>query len=129
MEGNRAGRVSHLIRKEVADMLTRDVKDPRIGMVSITDVEVSRDLRHAYIYYSRLGTKKEIKDSTIGLKRATKFIQGQLGRRINLRYTPIIEFRFDDSLEYGSRIDKLLSTISNPEDKVSENKNKEDEES
>ncbi|MBN2467018.1 MAG: 30S ribosome-binding factor RbfA [Deltaproteobacteria bacterium] len=120
MESNRANRVAHLIKKEVAEMLAREVKDPRIGMATITDVVVSKDLRYAHIYYSRLGTEKEVRDAGVGLKRATKFIQGQLGRRLALRFTPIIEFRFDKSLEYGNRIDKILHEISEAEGRASE---------
>jgi len=120
MEFKRADRVSHLVKKEVAKMLTKEVKDPRIGMVTITDVTVSADLRYAHIYYSVMGSEKEIKDSTVGLKQATKFIQRQLGRRIHLRYTPLIDFQFDHSLEYGSHIEKILQSIPVSNDRGSE---------
>ena len=111
MEFKRVDRVSGLLRREVAEVLAREVKDPRVSMVTVTDVTVSPDLRSAHIYFSVLGTEKEIRDSTIGLERATKFIQRQLGRRIRLRYTPVIDFRFDNSLEYGSHIDRVLREI------------------
>ena len=120
MEEKRVDRVSHLIKKEVAEMLTKEVKDPRIGMVSITDVAVSKDLRHAHIYYSVVGSEKNIRDTALGLKRATGFIQRQLGRRLCLRYTPVIDFQFDHSLEYGSRIGQIIKSLSLSEQKVSE---------
>jgi ribosome-binding factor A len=120
MEFKRADRVSGLLRKEIAEVLAKKVKDPRVSMVTITGVKVSPDLRSAYVYFSVLGNEKEIKDSTIGLERATKFIQRQLGKRISLRYTPIIDFQFDKSLEYGSHIDKILQGISSPHEEDSE---------
>jgi ribosome-binding factor A len=80
-------------------------------MVTITDVTVSKDLRHAHIYYTMYGSEEEMGRSATGLQKATKFIQSQLGRRIRLRYTPIIDFRIDQSFEYGSKIDKILDEI------------------
>jgi len=114
MEFKRTDRVSGLLRKEIADVLTKEVKDPRVSKVTITGVTVSPDLRSAHVYFCMLGTEKEVRDSTIGLERATKFIQRQLGKRIRLRYTPIIDFRFDTSFEYGNRIDRILQEISLP---------------
>ena len=102
-------------------MLTKEVKDPRIGMITITDVTVSKDLRHAHIYYTLFGSEKEMKDSAIGLKKATKFIQGELGRRVQLRYTPIIDFRYDESFEYGTKIDRILHDISTSEQPAENN--------
>jgi len=112
MEFKRVDRVSGLLRKEIAEVLAKEVKDPRVGMVTVTGVDVSPDLRSARVYFSVMGSEKEIRDSTIGLERATKFIQRRLGKRIRLRYTPIIDFRFDKSLEYGSHIDSILQEIS-----------------
>lgn len=111
MEFKRADRVSLALKREAAEILLREIKDPRIGMVTITGVKMSSDLRYAHIYYSVLGGEKELKDSAAGLKQATAFIQRQIGRRIRLRYTPEIDFQFDDSLEYGSRIEQLLKSI------------------
>jgi len=120
MEFKRADRVSGLLRKEIAEVLAREVKDPRVSKVTVTGVAVSPDLQSAHVYFSVLGTEKEVRDSTIGLQRATKFIQRQLGKRIRLRYTPIIDFRFDNSLEYGSRIDRILQGISRSQGEDSE---------
>ena len=120
MEFKRADRVSGLLRKEIAEVLAKEVKDPRVNMVTVTGVKVSPNLRSAHVYFSVLGTEKEIKGSTIGLERATKFIQRQLGKRIRLRYTPIIDFQFDKSLEYGSHIDRILQDISLPQEEDSE---------
>jgi ribosome-binding factor A len=120
VEDKRVDRISHLIKREVADMLRREVKDPRIGMVSITEVKLSKDLRYAHIYYSVIGEEKAVSDSTMGLKRATGFIQRQLGHRLSLRYAPIIDFRFDSSLEQGSRMEKIIHDLSLDADSVTE---------
>jgi len=127
MGENRIQRIATLIKKEVAEMLIREVKDPRIGMVTITGVAVSKDLRIAHIYYSALGSAKQIQDSAIGLRQATKFIQREIGRRIRMRYTPAIDFQFDHSLEYGSHIDKILQDLSLPKEEETSEKNIEDE--
>jgi len=127
MGENRIQRIATLIKKEVAEMLIREVKDPRIGMVTITGVAVSKDLRIAHIYYSALGSEKQIQDSVIGLRQAAKFIQREIGRRIRMRYTPAIDFQFDHSLEYGSHIDKILQDLSLPKEEETSEKNIEDE--
>ena len=127
MGENRIQRIATLIKKEVAEMLIREVKDPRIGMVTITGVAVSKDLRIAHIYYSALGSEKQIQDSAIGLRQAAKFIQWEIGRRIRMRYTPAIDFQFDHSLEYGSHIDKILQDLSLPKEEETSEKNIEDE--
>lgn len=127
MGENRIQRIATLIKKEVAEMLIREVKDPRIGMVTITGVAVSKDLRIAHIYYSALGSEKQIQDSAIGLRQAAKFIQREIGRRIRMRYTPAIDFQFDHSLEYGSHIDKILQNLSLPKEEETSEKNIEDE--
>ena len=126
MGENRIQKISNLIKKEVAEMLIREVKDPRIGMVTITGAAVSKDLRVAHIYYSALGTEKQIQDSAIGLRQATKFIQREIGRRIRMRYTPTIDFQFDHSLEYGSHIDQILKDLSLSKDEETPEKNIED---
>jgi ribosome-binding factor A len=111
MEYKRADRVSLAVKREVAEMLIREIKDPRIGMVTVTGVTMSPDLRHARIYYSVLGGEKELKDSAAGLKQATPYIQRQIGHRIRLRFTPELDFQYDHSLEYGSHIEQLLKSI------------------
>jgi len=129
MGENRIQRIATSIKKEVAEMLLREVKDPRIGMVTITGVTISKDLKVAHIYYSALGSEKQIHDSAIGLRQATKFIQREIGRRIRMRYTPAIDFQFDHSLEYGSHIDQILKDLSLPkEEEIPEKDAKNDSE-
>ena len=117
MSGNKSGpfrradRVADAIQEEVSDLLRLRIKDPRIGFVTITGVEVTADLRHARIFFSVVGDRAARDATQRGLDSATGFIQGALGRRLRLRFTPTIEFRFDPSIERGARIERLLKEI------------------
>jgi ribosome-binding factor A len=106
--GQRAQRVADAILEEVADLLRRRVKDPRVGFVTLTGVEVAPDLRHAKVFYSVVGDPAQRRATQKGLDSATPFVQGEVGRRLRLRNTPVVEFRFDESLERGQRIEQLL---------------------
>jgi ribosome-binding factor A len=107
----RIDRVSDLLRKEISALLLKEVKEPRIGMVSLTKVKVTKDLKSARVFFSVIGGEKAIKDSTIGLNRASGFIKKKLGRIIKLRNIPDIIFEYDPSLEYGEKINKLLNNL------------------
>jgi len=96
-------------------MLLKEVKDPYIGFITITDVEVSKDLQVAKVYYTILGDEKQINDSVQALNRVSRFIKKQLGRRLRMRHIPDIIFKYDHSLEYGAKIDYILSHIKDPE--------------
>ena len=99
------------MRGEISEILLKDLKDPRIGFVTITKVAVSDDLRQAKVYYSVFGGEKEKGDSFQGLESATGYIKRELGRRMRLKYMPEITFLFDDSLEYGAHIEELLRDV------------------
>jgi ribosome-binding factor A len=107
----RADRVKHLIQKEVSRILQLDVKDPRVKLVTVTKVHLTSDLRDAKVFVSSLGDMAEREDMLTGLKRATSYVRGELGRRLKLRYTPTIEFLFDDSYDKQERILSLLDHI------------------
>jgi len=111
MELKRADRVADLILKELAEVLLRKVKDPRLGEITLTVVKVSPDLRHARVYYSLLADDRRKTDVAAGLESAKGFVKRELGKRLELRRMPDITFHFDDSLEYGSHIDQLLSEL------------------
>jgi ribosome-binding factor A len=108
MDFKRADKVGELIQVEISSLLLRRIKDPRIGMVTLTRVKVTDDLRIARVFYSVIGGDQEKKSSREGLESATGFIRRELGRRLRLRYTPELIFTFDDSLEYGNHIEQLL---------------------
>ncbi len=111
MEGKRSEKVADLIRKEISQMLLRSIKDPRIGFVTITRVNVSEDCRFAKIYFSVAGTLEERERSIKGLESAKGYVRRELGRRIQLRYTPDIVFQFDPSIEYAIHMEELIQSI------------------
>lgn len=106
----RMRKVNELVREVVADAV-QDLKDPRVGFLTITGVETSPDLRHAIVYYSVLGTDDEKADAAIALSKATPRIQGAVGDQTRLRYTPKLEFRVDTSIDRGLRISQLLAEL------------------
>lgn len=106
----RVRRVAEQAKKELGDII-RTLKDPRVGFVTVTDVEVSNDLSHLRVFFSVYGDAAARQQSEEGLQAAKGLIRSELGRRIRLRLTPEIEFRFDSSLERGARIDQLLEEI------------------
>jgi len=109
----RIERINHLLRQEIADLLTREVKDATLhtAMISITDVETSPDLRNAKVYFSVYGDEGEIEAARQHLKRASGFLHHNLKERLDLRHTPHLEFVFDPSLERGDRIMRLMRSI------------------
>ena len=111
----RADRVADLLKEEISQMLLREVKDPHIGFVTITGVEVSKDLQVAKAFYTILGDETQVKEADEALSRVSHFIKRQLGKRLRMRYIPDIIFRYDHSLEYGAKIDCLLDHIKNSE--------------
>ena len=92
-------------------MLLNDIKDPRIGFVTVTDVEMTGDLREAKIFVSIMGGDEQVKNSLEGLNSALGFIRREIGKRIRLRFTPEISFALDTSLDYGDHIQKLLLQV------------------
>ncbi|MHB8156989.1 MAG: 30S ribosome-binding factor RbfA [Desulfocucumaceae bacterium] len=108
---HRPGRLSEAIKKEVSDILKNEIKDPRLGFVTITLVEVSGDLRYARVFVSVLGSEDEQKATSLVLERAVGYIRSEIGKRIRLRYTPEIIFKLDNSIERGTRIIKLMEEV------------------
>ncbi|HSD10285.1 MAG TPA: 30S ribosome-binding factor RbfA [Candidatus Binatia bacterium] len=104
----RVERVADAIRAAVAEILLREVKDPRVGMVTITDVKLSNDLRHARVFFSVFGGEEQREASLAGLQRAAGFIRRQLARHVELRVSPEISFAFDPGLEQAERLARLL---------------------
>lgn len=108
MSGHRPDRVADQIRRILADLLRGEVRDPRVGFVTVTGVEISSDLRHARIAFSVLGDTKP-EEATRALRRATPFLRRSLGREMSLRHVPELRFIHDTTLERAQRIDDLLA--------------------
>lgn len=112
MQDQRAQRVGEEIKREVSDILRNEIKDPRAaGLISVTDVDVTRDLRHARIFISVFGSDEEQQGTFLALSRAAGFIRTEVGRRIRLRHTPEISFHLDRSIAYGAHINQILKDI------------------
>ena len=110
MASNRIKRISEEVKKVVSTMLINGIKDPRItSMISVTDVEVTNDLRYAFVYISILGGDKEA--SLEGLNSGRGYIRREVGRQVKLRYAPEIIFKIDDSIERGMYMDELIKSV------------------
>ncbi|MCI8383534.1 MAG: 30S ribosome-binding factor RbfA [Clostridia bacterium] len=107
----RLGRIEEEYKKELSHIIGFELKNPNVtGLISVTKVKVTNDLKYAKIYVSILNSKN-LKETIAGLKKSAGFIRSELARRVNLRNTPELIFELDDSLEYGARIDTILKEI------------------
>jgi ribosome-binding factor A len=111
MQGKRLDRVNQLIKEEVSLLLQRELKDPRLGFVTVTEVETTNDLRQAKVYVSVLGNEGQWVASLQGLASARGFIRHWLRDHLDLRVTPALEFRPDRSMEHAAHIQTLLSRL------------------
>lgn len=111
MSNIRAGRVGEQIKKELSMIIQSELKDPRIGFITVTGVEVTNDLSQAKVYLSVLGSDEQKEETLKALDKGTGFIRSELGKKIRLRHTPELIFKFDASIDYGSRIESLLKQI------------------
>lgn len=108
----RSGRINEEIRKEISDIIRNQVRDPRLtAMVSVTRVDVTKDLRYAKVYISIFGDEEQKKNSLNALKNSSGFIRREVGHRVNLRYTPEILIELDNTIEHGMHINSLLESI------------------
>ena len=105
---NRSERVAGQLRRDLAKLIQQEIKDPGVGFVSLSDVEVTRDLSHAKVYITVFEPEKA-KDSLKALRRAAAFLRKRLGQELRLRHVPELHFIHDDSVEQGSHIDQLIA--------------------
>ncbi len=107
---DRTNRISEEMKKEVSNIIQNDLKDPRLPqMVSVISANVTRDLRYAKIFISVFGSEEEKKNALSALKSAAGFIRREVGHRMQLRYTPEMQFELDNSIEHGAYISKLIN--------------------
>lgn len=111
MPGRRTDRVGVLIQRELSEIIQRGLRDPRVSFCSISQVQVSTDLKYADIKVSVVGNKKQKRNSITGLKSAAGFLRREVGQRIGLRHAPELRFELDDSVDQLMRIDHLLNQI------------------
>lgn len=111
MTTRRQRQVAELLHEEISLLIQRRARDPRLGFVTVTGVEMSPDLRIAHVYVSVLGSEDEVQESLEGLSRAAGFFRRELGASLSLRYLPELIFRPDDTLERALRIDQLLDSL------------------
>jgi ribosome-binding factor A len=114
MQGKRLDRVNQLIKEEISTLLQRELKDPRLGFVTVTEVETSKDLRTAKVFVSVLGDERQWTASLTALVSARGFVRNWLRQHLDLRITPDIDFRADRSMEHAAKIQSLLKQVQNP---------------
>jgi ribosome-binding factor A len=116
MRGGRMRRVDVAMRAVLSDAIAKDLKDPRVGFVTVTGVKTSPDLRHAQVYVSVLGSEPERAESMQGLQSAHGYLQRRLAGELTLKHTPSLSFHYDDSIDHGMRISSLVNELSSADD-------------
>ena len=111
MRFKRSDKVQELLLQEISALIQRGLKDPRIGFATVTEVDLSNNLKHAKVYISVLGTECEQQDTIEGLTNASGFIRGSLGKDLNLRYIPVLEFILDETANHVSKINKIINGL------------------
>lgn len=106
----RTQRVESQLQRVVAELISRDVRDPRVGSVTITSVEVAPDMSFAKVYFVPFGTAHGVDEVQAGLSRAAGFLRGEVGRRLALRHAPRLDFRFDETIGRGTALSALISS-------------------
>jgi ribosome-binding factor A len=106
----RPQRLGDLIQREVAELIRLEMRDPRVGMLTITSVDVSPDMSHAKVFFTLL-EKDKLPETLAGLKRSAGFLRSQLARRIKMYTTPELRFEYDETVEQGDRISRLIDSV------------------
>jgi len=111
MSKHRPNRLAETLKEDISQLIRVELKDPRLGFVTLTSVDVAGDLAHAKVYVSVLGTEDEGKTSLEVLNRAAGFVRCEIGKRVRLRHVPAIVFVYDPSIEHGAHIARLLKDV------------------
>lgn len=110
-EYSRSQRVKEQILRELAELIRLEVKDPRVGFITLTDVEITPDYAHAKVYFTSMTGEAELAETLAGLRRASGFLRRELGRRVRIHTTPELHFHYDKSVEQGSRMSQLIDQV------------------
>lgn len=110
-EYSRSQRVVEQIRRELAELIRLEVKDPRVGFITLTDVEITPDYAHAKVFFTNMTGEADVPEILQGLRRASGFLRRELGRRIRIHTIPELHFHYDRSVEEGSRLSKLIDEV------------------
>ena len=108
MSNARGARIADQIQRSLAELIRLEVRDPRVGMVTLTGVELSRDQSHAKVFFTVLGTAAEVEEAGRGLQNAAGFLRSELSRELTTRKVPELHFEFDASVERGVRLSRLI---------------------
>lgn len=104
----RSRRIAEQIQRELSGIIRLELKDPRVGMITITDVEVTQDYSHAKVFFTQLGDTEKVEETADALQHAAGFLRSQLARRLKLRVVPELHFKYDASVERGMRLSRLI---------------------
>ena len=115
MTAPRQARIADQIQRELAELIRLELRDPRIGMVTLTGVELSRDQSHAKVYFTVLGSPSDVELALEGLRRAAGFLRSQLAHRLTTRKVPELGFEYDESVERGVRLSRLIDEAVKPQ--------------
>lgn len=107
----RNSRIGEQMKKELSQIIQFELKDPRVGFVTVTGVEVTGDLQLAKVFVSVMGNDEQKRDTVAALEKAKGFLRSELGKRVQLRHIPDLQFKMDESIEYGNKIESLLNDI------------------
>lgn len=115
MQGKRIDRVAHLVQMELSQLIVTRLKDPGLGFVTVTQVVMPPDLKTAIVYFSVIGNAQARERTTAALDRARGFLQREVALSLKLRYTPVLQFRYDDSFSEGVKVDRILHELKEKE--------------
>lgn len=127
---SRTRRVGEQIQREMAQLVQQEIKDPRLGIITISAVKLSRDMSHATIYFTILDESQSVADTLKILEGASGFLRHELGKRMQLRIVPHIHFKFDESISYGNELSALINKaidMENPENRMDDSDSEKDE--
>ena len=115
-EFSRSQRVAEQVRRELAELIRLEVKDPRVGFITLTDVEITPDYAHAKVFFTSMRGEEGLDEILAGLRRASGFLRRELGKRVRIHTLPELHFQYDSSVERGSRMSQLIDQVVRDDD-------------